>query len=206
MSRIAGIYETSGRVLTEGRWRDLDDSLQRGLGGTGHGHGARLGPAGLTARAKAAPPLASAQRCIAVIDGRILNRGVLDAAESDAALLIELYRRHGFAGALERLIGDFAIALYDEAADRLFLGRDRIGVKPLYTVERPDFFAFASRPRGLLALPGVPTEINERFAALFAASLSCHSSSSTKSHQRVTRVAPPCSSSMWPAGSCFNAA
>jgi asparagine synthase (glutamine-hydrolysing) len=170
MSRIAGIYETSGRVLTEGRWRDLDDSLQRGLGGTGHGHGARLGPAGLTARAKAPPPLASAQRCIAVIDGRILNRGVLDAAESDAALLIELYRRHGFAGALERLIGDFAIALYDEAANRLFLGRDRIGVKPLYTVERPDFFAFASRPRALLGLPGVPGEINKRFATLFAAS------------------------------------
>src|SRR6185312_10081809 len=94
----------------------------------------------------------------------------LDAAANDAALLLDLHRRHGFAGALARINGDFAVALFDAGSATLWLGRDRFGVKPLYYADTPSLFAFASQPRGLLALPGVPAEIDRRFAALFAAS------------------------------------
>ena len=46
--------------------------------------------------------------------------------------------------------------------------RDRFGVKPLYWTRTGSAFAFASRPRPLLALPGVSSAINRRFAAVFA--------------------------------------
>ncbi|HZS83287.1 MAG TPA: asparagine synthase-related protein [Stellaceae bacterium] len=164
MSRIAGLVSPRAAA----RLPHMTDALSHsGLSRTG-----ALGHAALAWRGTEEGRFARAQDCIAVIDGRILNRPAPEAAEDagDAGFFIALYRRHGFVGALEKLIGDFAIALYDKDADRLFLGRDRVGVKPLYYVERPDLFAFASRPRALLALPEVPATINRRFAALFAAS------------------------------------
>jgi asparagine synthase (glutamine-hydrolysing) len=68
------------------------------------------------------------------------------------------------------LNGDFAVAIYDPKIQTLWLARDRFGVKPLYYVSKPQLFAFASRPRALLTLPGVSREVNRRFVALFAAS------------------------------------
>jgi len=107
---------------------------------------------------------------ILVVDGAIYNRNDWSVTDSDAALLAELYRRHGFVGMLQRLNGDFAIALYDRNRDELWLGRDRLGIRPLYYWHQGDRFAFASRPRSLLALPEVSPEVNRRFVALFAAS------------------------------------
>ncbi len=54
-------------------------------------------------------------------------------------------------GALERLRGMFAFALHDPAAGTLTLARDRLGEKPLYYVDAPGRFAFASEVRALLA-------------------------------------------------------
>jgi len=105
-----------------------------------------------------------------VIDGAVYNRGELGAFATDAHLIAELYRRHGFDGLLRRLNGDFAIALFDRAEGTLWLARDRFGVRPLYYVRSADDFAFASRPAPLVRLPGVGAEVNHRFAAIFAAS------------------------------------
>jgi asparagine synthase (glutamine-hydrolysing) len=107
---------------------------------------------------------------MAVVDGHFYNRAALGDNGGEAAALIALYRRHGFAEALARINGDFAVALFDATNGSLWLGRDRFGIKPLYYVNQPDLFAFASRPRPLLALPGVPDAVNRRFVALFAAS------------------------------------
>ncbi len=107
---------------------------------------------------------------LAVVDGNFYNGAELGDPGNEAERLIVLYRRHGFAGALARINGDFAVALFDAENGSLWLGRDRFGVKPLYYVDRPGCFAFASRPRALLALPGVPRDINRRFVAFFAAS------------------------------------
>src|SRR3546814_13036256 len=53
---------------------------------------------------------------------------------------------------LSRLQGMFVFALYDAAADTLFLARDRLGVKPLYYVELADgALIFASELKGPLA-------------------------------------------------------
>ena len=87
--------------------------------------------------------------------------------DGDLALLAALYRRHGFEGMLERLIGDFAVAVYEPNDGVVSLGRDRFGVKPLYYSELSGGgFAFSSQPRALLAL-GLRPAINRGFAARF---------------------------------------
>ena len=76
--------------------------------------------------------------------------GVNFATGSDFEPALHLYRRLGV-GFVERLRGMYAIALHDAPAGRLVLARDPFGIKPLYYVERPELFAFASEPRALIA-------------------------------------------------------
>jgi asparagine synthase (glutamine-hydrolysing) len=114
--------------------------------------------------------VANASGILAVVDGHIYNREELGSFATDAEAVTALYQRFGFSRALAKLNGDFAIALYDEQRRVLWLGRDRFGIRPLYYTMAHGAFAFASRPRALLALPGVSREVNPQFVALFAAS------------------------------------
>lgn len=134
--------------------------------------GLTSGPVSLGWTGWRSPNLAQVRGVVAVVDGCFYNRPALDpGTENDAALLVSLYLRHGFSGALEKVNGDFAAALYDPAAASLWLGRDRFGVKPLYYVSDAQGFFFASRPAALLTLPQVPPQVNLGFVARFAA---CH--------------------------------
>jgi len=114
------------------------------------------------------PNSARANGVAVVLDGAIYNRAELGRAESDARLCLDLYQRHGFVEAVQKLNGDFGLALYDEAQQTLWLARDRFGLKPLYYTHSTAPFAFASQPRALLALPGVSRAVNPQFAGLFA--------------------------------------
>ncbi len=76
--------------------------------------------------------------------------GINFATGSDFEPALHLYRRLGL-GFVEKLRGMYAIALHDAPAGRLVLARDPFGIKPLYYVERPELFAFASEPRALIA-------------------------------------------------------
>src|SRR5215472_12207982 len=114
--------------------------------------------------------VARAHGVLVALDGTLYNRDELGTAATDAERIATLYRRHGFAEALRRINGDFAVGLYDPGDDTLWLGRDRFGTKPLYYTNAAGRFAFASRPRALLALPGVRRDVNRRFVALFAGS------------------------------------
>lgn len=109
-------------------------------------------------------------RVSVVLDGNIYNHDDWAGNRNDAELIADLYAEYGFLGTVQRLNGDFAIALHDHTTNELWLGRDRLGVRPLYYWHQRDQFAFASRPRALLALPEVHPEVNRRFVALFAAS------------------------------------
>ncbi len=73
---------------------------------------------------------------------------------------------HGFeawgAGVLDRLRGMFAIAVWDVPARRLFLARDRLGIKPLYLWVDGGALAFCSELKGFYELPGFRKEVDEQ--------------------------------------------
>jgi asparagine synthase (glutamine-hydrolysing) len=54
----------------------------------------------------------------------------------------------------------FALALWDEEAQRLFLARDRFGIKPLYYAEHRGRLIFASEIKAILAQPDFPHRVN----------------------------------------------
>jgi asparagine synthase (glutamine-hydrolysing) len=112
-------------------------------------------------------PIVDAEnRYLLVANGEVYNfvelRAALEAdgcrfvTGSDSETILHVYDRYG-AGGLDRLHGMFAFALYDRRERTLVLGRDRLGIKPLYYVQLPDRIAFASELKGLLPLlPGIP--------------------------------------------------
>lgn len=82
---------------------------------------------------------------------------VFRSDHSDTEVLIHGYRQWG-RDLPERLNGMFAFTIYDRGAGRLFLARDRTGKKPLFYVDQPGLFAFASEITALLAHAGVPRQ------------------------------------------------
>jgi asparagine synthase (glutamine-hydrolysing) len=74
---------------------------------------------------------------------------------TDTEVVLAAWLRWGPA-ALERFDGMFAIALWDTRARRLYLARDRLGIKPLYMHRGRGFIAFASEIQALLASLHVP--------------------------------------------------
>jgi asparagine synthase (glutamine-hydrolysing) len=72
------------------------------------------------------------------------------STRSDTEVIVHLYEEYG-ERCVEHMRGMFAYAIWDERQRRLIAGRDRLGQKPLYYVERAGVFAFASEIKALLA-------------------------------------------------------
>jgi asparagine synthase (glutamine-hydrolysing) len=113
-----------------------------------------------------AQPMSFANRWWITFNGEIYNfrelrheleqRGERFASDCDTEVLLRLFALEGPA-MLDRLNGIFAFAIWDDRERRLFLARDRLGVKPLYFTRRDGLFAFASELRALLPLIGHPS-------------------------------------------------
>lgn len=78
---------------------------------------------------------------------------------TDAELILAAYKKWG-EDSFDRLIGDFAIAIWEERRRRLVLARDHFGVKPLYYFSHGGRFIFSTEVKSLLALDDVPGHIN----------------------------------------------
>ena len=81
-------------------------------------------------------------------------------SNTDTETIIHLYEEEG-PRCVERLQGMFAIAIWDERRQELFLARDRLGIKPLYYTQPHGGFAFASEIKALLAHPAVSPDLDE---------------------------------------------
>ncbi|MBU4452840.1 asparagine synthase (glutamine-hydrolyzing) [Patescibacteria group bacterium] len=87
----------------------------------------------------------------------LLRKGHVFKSRTDSEVLLHLYEEEGL-NAVSFLEGMFAFAIWDKKKRRLFLGRDRVGEKPLYTAEVKDSFWFASEPNALLSHPNISRE------------------------------------------------
>src|SRR5262245_5336893 len=78
------------------------------------------------------------------------SRGHRLRTRSDVEVIAHLYEEEGVEVA-KRLDGMFGFAIWDRRARRLVLGRDRIGIKPLYWARVGDRLVFGSEAKCLLA-------------------------------------------------------
>ncbi|WP_416672872.1 asparagine synthase (glutamine-hydrolyzing) [Egbenema bharatensis] len=90
----------------------------------------------------------------------LTSRGYQFRTKSDTELVMHLTDRFGLEAAMPHLRGEFALALYERSTDRLFLVRDRFGIKPLYWTMTPDGLVFGSEIKVLFAHPSVQRRIS----------------------------------------------
>ncbi len=88
---------------------------------------------------------------------KLISKGHQLRTVSDTEVILHLYEDCGV-GCLEALRGMFAFALWDSRQRRLFLARDRLGIKPLFYCVSSEGIGFASELRALRQLVPGPFE------------------------------------------------
>ena len=181
MSAIAGLWRLNGRpdaaeacsrmlaaqrlygIHAGDQWSNGDVALGRRL--------MRLLPEDVSDRQ---PLVGATGRFVLAADVRLDNREELCSALQlapglcDAAILLAAFGRWQDS-CLEHLVGNYAFAVWDGRERRLWLARDPLGERPLHYHRSSQLFAFASMPKGLHALPGVPYAVDEERVAEFLA-------------------------------------
>ncbi len=89
----------------------------------------------------------------------LLRKGRRFATTSDTEVLLQLYEEEG-ESCVERLNGQWAFAVWDSRKRKLFLSRDRMGVRPLFYCETEGAFLFGSEIKAILAHPSAPREMD----------------------------------------------
>ena len=90
---------------------------------------------------------------------RLQGEGVRFDSQSDTEVLLKAYGRWG-EKCLGELRGMFAFAIWDAKRSRLLLGRDPMGIKPLYYSSAGQYFLFASELRTLLGTGLIPRRLD----------------------------------------------
>jgi asparagine synthase (glutamine-hydrolysing) len=78
---------------------------------------------------------------------------------SDSEILLHAYEQWGDRF-VDRLNGMFGFALWDGARRRLLIGRDRLGIKPIYVYEDRRRLVFATEAKAILTVPGVERQVD----------------------------------------------
>ncbi len=152
-------------------WLDAENRL-----GLGHRRLAvlDLSPAGHQ------PMLSAAGRYVLVFNGEIYNHFALREqlareevlqsdwhGHSDTETLLACFAAWGITETLQQCVGMFALAVWDRQEQQLFLGRDRMGEKPLYYGWCNGCFVFASELKALRCYPGFNSKISRDALCLY---------------------------------------
>ncbi|MCH8295521.1 hypothetical protein IH992_30940 [Candidatus Poribacteria bacterium] len=176
MCGIVGICNLNGDPVPTGLLKRMTDIIaHRGPDGEGH---YTDGPIGLGHRRLAIIDLSPAGQqpmtnetgdVIITYNGEIYNfqelRVELEAlghqfySRTDSEVIVHAYEEWG-EECVHRFNGMFAFAVWDYTQRRLFLARDRYGIKPLYYYHGNGVFIFASEIKALLQHPVVEREVN----------------------------------------------
>lgn len=183
MSAISGIYYREDRPVNRADLVRMVGLLtHRGIDGSGVWH---AGSVGLGHRMLWTTPESLHEHMplanqpgdlVLTADARIDNRDELIAtlglktypseAIGDGALILAAYERWG-ERCPEKLLGDFAFAIWDGRKQVLFCARDPLGVKPFYYYHSDRVVAFASEIKALFCLAAVPHQLNEQAVAYY---------------------------------------
>jgi len=182
MSALGGIYNFDGALIKEETLTALGNTLAvRGPDGGGEVCSISVG---IVYRAfhtnresrRETQPLVSHDRNILAYDGRLDNRDELLAllrddlcgVETDVAIVMAAYLKWGV-GSLPRMVGDFALSLWDPGSRRLVLARDPIGTRTLFYHHNKDRIIWSTELSTLLSLAGIKLEVEDEYVAGYLA-------------------------------------
>lgn len=166
MCGISGILKLRGGAPEPGHLSSMISTLShRGPDAT---EIVRSGAAGLAHSRLSIIDLAGGRQPMSIADGRLwitfngeifnyielteelVRKGHKFATRSDTEVILHLYQEEG-ENCVNRLNGQWAFAIWDVEKQKLFLSRDRLGVRPLFYTTTGDSFLFASEIKALLA-------------------------------------------------------
>ncbi len=185
MAGIAGMYCADGRPADVGEVQRMTSAVEHlGPDGIAYWHSGPVAFAHLQfcttpeSLGERQPLMSPAGEACLVWNGRLDNREELLEAlavrgenpvdRTDPGLALAAYRLWG-GDCVQRLIGDFAMAIWDVRLRQLWCARDYIGVRPFFYFWDGKTFLFAPEIRGLLAHPLVSLKINEGMAGEYLA-------------------------------------
>jgi asparagine synthase (glutamine-hydrolysing) len=87
--------------------------------------------------------------------------GISFVTTSDTEVVLQAYAQWG-AACLQKFNGQFAIAIWDNQEQELFLARDRVGIRPLFYTHSRGRFIFCSEIKGIFQISGVRRAINHK--------------------------------------------
>ncbi len=179
MSGLCGLIDFGGRpIAPEALAAMADAAAYRGPDGIRH---RVAGAAGFAHLALASTPEAVGElqpltspdgAVLLVADARLDNRRelieLLDVEDSagDGELLLAAYLRWG-SSCPERLLGDFAFAVWDATRRELLCACDALGVKPLHYAQCGSLLCFGSEAQQVLRHPAVPGRLDELSLGLY---------------------------------------
>lgn len=172
---IAGIVQLDGAPVSLHALRQMVAALRHrgpdaagvvanGAAGLGHARLSILDPVG------GRQPMTTRDGLLTItFNGEIFNyielredlktRGYYFRTRSDTEVILHAYRQYG-ERCVEHFNGQWALGIWDRARRRLFVSRDRMGIRPLYYTQLGRKFLFASEIKALLAHPELSCELD----------------------------------------------